>query len=103
MPVANIANQVGHIAYGMVDSTGAAISITTGFKPKVVMLRNVGGNCTMDWFDGMGDGYGQKVSAGTISTVISGGVTPADNGFVIGTDADINPGGGEDIYFVAMG
>jgi hypothetical protein len=99
-----IVNQVGHVAYGKVDSTGAAISVTTGFKPSVVLLYNVGGLVNAEWFDGMGDGKALKqVTAGTISFISSGGITLSENGFSIGTDSDINPAGGEDIYYLAIG
>ncbi len=102
--MANIVNQVGHVAYGKVDSTGSAISVTTGFKPSVVLLYNTEGLVKAEWFDGMGDGKALKqVTAGTISLISTGGITPTTNGFSIGTNSDINPSGGEDIYYLAIG
>jgi len=105
--MANIVNQVGHVAYGKVDSTGSAISVITGFKPSVVFLYNTGGLVKAEWFNGMGDGKALKqVTAGTISFISSNGITPSENGFSIGADSDINPGGGdagEDIYYLAIG
>ena len=99
--------RTGQVAYGSVEGTGSAIEVDLGFQPKVVLLRNIDGNATLDWVEGMGDDKGQKVvtsAAGTtdISFIASGGVTQNSDGFTIGTDADINANA-ETIVYVALG
>ena len=82
-------------AHNTVEGTGSAISITTGWTPGVVFLWNVDGDCQMVWEKNMGAGYGQKtVDSGSgatdVSTITTGGITSAANGFSIGTDSDVN-------------
>lgn len=102
-----LCNVAGHVAYGTVTGTGSAISVTVGFQPQYVKLCNITGNCQMEWFQGMGNAYGQKIvdsGVGTtdISTVSSGGIIPAATGFSIGTDSDLNVNT-EVIYWLAIG
>ena len=97
----------GQMAYGSVEGTGSAIEVDLGFQPKVVLLRNIDGNATLDWVESMGDDKGQKIvtsgaDATNISFIESGGVTQNSNGFTIGTDADVNASG-ETIVYVALG
>ena len=107
--VVNAGLTTSHFAYGTIASaTGAAITAELGFRPRYVKVMNVTGNCFMEWIQGMGDGYGQKTvdsGSGTtdVSTVTSGGITPAANGFSLGTDADINPNAAEALFFIAFG
>lgn len=83
--------------------TGANLDITkVGFRPTKVVLINRGGLATAEWNSEMPDASAAKrVTAGTLSFVTSGGVTPLANGFRLGTDADMNVSG-ELVYFEAF-
>lgn len=73
------------------SSTAAAITITTGFKPRYVKVINETSGDQEEWFEGMTAAYAfKKVAAGTTATITSLGITVADDGFVIGLDTDIN-------------
>lgn len=87
-----------HHASGTVEGTGSAITISCGGRPTFVELYNIDGDAKLTWEKNMGDGKGQKmVDSGTgatdISTISTGGVTPAEKSFSIGTDSDINASG----------
>lgn len=90
---------------GTVEGTGVAISITVGFSPDAILLLNVDGLVDLWWTTDMGDGYGRLVidsgsGATDLSFITSNGVTATDNGFSIGTNADINASG-ETIMWIA--
>lgn len=98
---------VSRVIVGSVNGTGSAINVDTiGFTPSYVRLLNVTGNCQGEWHEDMADAEMQKVvdsGSGTtdISLVTSGGVTPRDTGFQIGTDTDVNVAD-EIIRYIAM-
>lgn len=72
-------------------ATAAAITITLGYKPRVVRVYNVTSGDMMEWFEGMTAGHAVKtVAAGTRSIITSNGITVSDGGFVIGLDTDVN-------------
>jgi hypothetical protein len=77
---------------GSFKGTGSSISIrTVGFRPTQVKLFNVSGLCTAEWSESMADASAVKtITAGTISFITSGGITPLSDGFSIGADTDIN-------------
>lgn len=71
--------------------TAAAIEIECGFKPRYVRVVNQTSGDMEEWFEGMTDAHAIKqVAAGTRAAITSLGITPADDGFTIGLDLDIN-------------
>lgn len=75
----------------LTDATAAAITITCGFKPRIVRVYNVTSGDMMEWYEGMAAAAAVKtVAAGTRSILTSLGITVADDGFVIGLDTDVN-------------
>src|SRR4030042_2705875 len=94
-----------HVAVGSVDGTGSAITIVCGFKPLSIRVHNIDGDVIAFWDAIMPDAAMQKIvdsGAGTtdISYVTSNGITPAFNGFTIGTDSDLNVSA-EELHWVA--
>lgn len=87
---------------GSFKGTGSSLSITTlGFRPRVLKLMNIDGLCELKWQKGMADASGVKtITAGTISHITSGGITPLNNGFTLGADTDLNVDG-EEVHFEA--
>jgi len=92
------------IQTGSVVGTTAKIEIRTlGFeRPIAVQLGNSDGD-ELFWSATEGDGYGMKRTAAGVGTeATTGGITPQDNGFDIGTDAAINQSG-KVIHWAAFG
>lgn len=87
---------------GAVTGTGADITVSkVGFRPSCVKLVNVTSGDEAWWFESMADASMYKrVAAGAGALVVVGGVTPRADGFVLGTDADINAAG-EIVHFLA--
>ena len=86
-------NGVKNFASGryLTDATAAAITVTTGFKPRYVKVVNNTSRDGVEWFEGMTDAHGFKtVAAGTRSAITSNGITPSERGFIIGLDTDVN-------------
>lgn len=84
---------VANIAVGryLTSSTAAAITITCGFQPRIVVVRNVTSGDTYEWYEGMAaDSAFKSVTAGTNSILTSLGVTVSASGFIIGLDTDVN-------------
>lgn len=86
---------VSNVAVGryLTSSTAAAITITTGFKPRYVKVVNLNasGLVQEEWFEGMtADTSFKSAADGTQSVLASLGITVSANGFVIGLDTDIN-------------
>ena len=86
--------------------TGAAITITAGFKPSYVEVLNAEGLCLLKHNAGMAAASGYKILTGIDATsdtvskhsfISSNGITLTDTGCTIGTDTDINVNG-EDLY-----
>ena len=84
------------LVIGAIVGTGADRDVTTvGFRPKLVKVYNVTGNCYGMWMEGMADDSMQKTvdsGSGTtdVSLVTSNGITPLANGFTMGADTDLN-------------
>lgn len=95
-----------NVAVGRYLDTGteAIITITTGFKPRYVLVVNVGsGLCKLEWFEGMTDAHGVRtVTDGTISVLTSLGITVSASGFTIGLDTEINQDN-EQLSWLAIG
>lgn len=74
------------------DGTVAAFKITTGFKPRYVMVQNLNssGFVKMEWLEGMAADSGIKTAkTGAQSLIVSNGITVADDGFTVGLDTDL--------------
>jgi hypothetical protein len=76
---------LNEFASGTYAGTGAAVSITCGFKPQVVMIWNVTDGDTL-WFhlQGMTDATSIKIDAAVAAG--TNGVTLSSSGFSVGTD-----------------
>lgn len=94
-------NGVLNHAFGRYLDTGtaAAITITTGFKPRYVKVVNTTAASTglvmVEWFEGMAAAsaikYNDEGTSETGITLITTlGITVSDSGFVIGLDTDLN-------------
>lgn len=86
---------------GAVNSTGSAIEVICGFKPRSVKLFLSGGDSGF-WNDSMADASAHKVASGSGSLVTSNGITPTEKGFTLGTDSHLNPSSTEVVYFEAI-
>ncbi len=99
---------VCNIAVGNYIETGtaAAISITTGFKPRFVRVVNETAGHWEEWYEGMADAEALKCTedAGTvdIAMITTLGITPNNYGFTIGLDTDINVAS-EQLSWLALG
>lgn len=83
---------VAHGSY-LTSSTAAAVTITTGFKPRYVKVINTdgSGDVMVEWFEGMTAGYGILTGIdGARSLITSLGITVSSSGFVIGLQTDLN-------------
>lgn len=87
---------------GTVTGTGSAITIRTGFRPAAVFLFNATDVGTLWWSRTLTDDYGHKSDGadGAETALTSKGITPQDNGFIIGDDADLN-GASDAIHWIA--
>ena len=98
-----MASPAARVKVGAYIGTGSALSIETiGWRPRHVRLFNADDASFMEWFDTMDDDSVAKQKAGTSSLVTSGGVTPTDVGFNVGTDADLNTAD-EQVHYLAIG
>lgn len=99
---------VCNIAVGAYIDTGtaAAISITTGFRPRYVRVVNETGGHWEEWYEGMADAEALKCTedGGTvdIAMITSNGITVSSSGFTIGLDTDINVTS-EQLSWLALG
>jgi hypothetical protein len=89
---------------GAYVGTGTAFNVdTVGFRPKVVQIWNAGGLTFSTWTKTMADGSAHKIinhDTAQNAVVTSNGITPRNNGFTVGTDADLNAAG-ETCHWVA--
>lgn len=53
------------VATGTVEGTGSSITISCGFKPQAVFVKNVDGEAELFWNDAMNDAAGWKTTPGT--------------------------------------
>ena len=86
-------HQVRNLAVGryLTDATAAAITITCGFRPRLVKVLNNTSADSYVWVEGMAAASAFKtVAAGTNSAITTLGITVAEDGFVIGLDLDVN-------------
>lgn len=87
---------------GSFVGTGSSLDVeTVGFKPRYVRIVNVTDPGTLEWFDSMADDAGAKHVDATGTTLSANGITPTDEGFTLGADADMNVSG-EVCHFVAL-
>lgn len=100
-----VPGSVCNIATGSYITTGtaAAVTITTGFRPRYVHVMNESTGDEYEWFEGMTDAYAVKrVTAGTASRITSLGITDNEHGFIIGLDTDVNVSS-EQMRWLALG
>lgn len=86
---------VANFAVGryLTSDTAAAITITTGFKPRYVKVQNLNasGYAAMEWYEGMAADSAVLTGAdGAISLITTLGITVSVSGFVIGLQTDVN-------------
>lgn len=85
------------------DATAVALKIVIGFKPKYVRVTNETSRDGYEWYEGMADAEAVKwVAAGTRTIITTLGITPANDGFTIGLDLDVNVVN-EQISWIAFG
>ena len=74
---------------GSYTGTGAAQTITLGYKPKQVSIANsTDGDVVVLHFDGMT--AGTSIAIGAASATVTNSVTLTDTGFTVGTDASVS-------------
>jgi len=98
-------------AVGSFIATGSAMNIHLGFIPRYVRLINVTDAVVgyLEWYQGMGDGYGRKSVTNVASIIASDGISEyAGNdaegdaaGFTFGAETDLN-NGSDVIYYVVV-
>lgn len=85
---------VARVMTGSYIGTGVAFNVdTVGFRPKMVQLFNASGLTMSTWTNTMADASVYKVfNHATVQNAFAttNGITPRNNGFTVGTDADIN-------------
>ena len=83
-----------NMAVGRYITTGtaAAFTITTGFKPRYVLVVNLAATGDRhEWFEGMAAASARKqVTAGDMTLITTLGITVSANGFTVGLDTDLN-------------
>jgi hypothetical protein len=98
---------VNNVAVGRYLDTGAAaaITITTGFKPRYVKVVNLGatGLASIEWFEGMADASGfLDITDGTKSVDVTTGITVSASGFTLAINTDVNITN-EQLSWIAIG
>jgi hypothetical protein len=87
---------------GTYTGTGAALSVTLGFRPTYLKVFNqTDGDTTVEFIDGMTAATG-IVTTTAVAAVASQGITLASTGFGLGTDAGANETGKVYLY-IAFG
>ena len=96
---------------GTYDGTGAAMTFKLGFVPSRVRIVNFGstGKEQLEWCRGMPAGSAIKTTNAGRSYITTGGITingdtkgsTVEQGFTLGTDADVNVSG-ERFYLEAI-
>lgn len=92
---------------GIVTGAGAALNVSLGFVPDVVILYNItDGNVSAVWFEGMTEGTSVRDSGGTLATGASPngistylGTASNPRGFTIGSGLAVS--GKQLAYFAA--
>ena len=97
---------VANVAVGRYIDTGtaAAITITTGFKPRWIrVLNEAASSSSFEWFEGMADAAAiKRALAGDLTVVSTNGITVSASGFTIGLDTDVNVSS-EQLDWIAIG
>ena len=90
-----MASGAAKVAYGASLGTGANLEVrSVGFRPRSVEIINVDSADQLKWQDGMADASGLKtLAAGASSFLSAAAITPLSDGFLVGTDSDINVDG----------
>jgi hypothetical protein len=91
------------VAVGGIIGTGAALSVEKiGWKPRAVILINVDDPAIAVHIEGMDDDSEFLHTDGTSSVETSGAITLTNDGFDLGTGADMNTDG-EQVFYLAIG
>lgn len=79
----------------VVVGTGSDLTITKlGFRPRWVrVIKQTSTQATLEWTDTMPDDSGFKQVGGTASFITTNGITPTDDGLILGADSGINVSG----------
>ena len=86
---------------GQLVGTGSLMTVSKiGFKPRYVRIVNLDDPGSLEFFEGMASGRGFKHIDGTQTSISTGGITPTNTGFTLGTDADMNVSGEQLSYVV---
>lgn len=86
---------------GTYTGTGAAQSVTLGYKPKLLIIINeTDGDSVFFHIQGMTAATGVSIGAAA-ATISSQAVTLSDTGFSLGTDASVNESAKSFRYFAA--
>lgn len=84
---------LAQVTVGSHTGTGAAATVTTGFRPKFVLMFNqTDGNKLVGFIDGMTAATGFTVDT-EVAAIASQGITLTSRGFTLGTDAECNASG----------
>jgi hypothetical protein len=79
-----------NVKVGTVTGTGAALTVTLGYRPDHVRVVNItDGDTVHEFFTGMTAGHAIKITNGDttqMSRITSNGITLTDTGFTLGTD-----------------
>lgn len=78
---------------GSYIGTGALITVSVGYRPKYVQIVNVTDPAIVHHNDMLPDDSFVSQEDGATAYTTSNGVTLTDDGFTVGTDAQINTSG----------
>lgn len=82
--------------------TGVAFDVSVGFKPKYVQIVNISDPAIVHHNDMMPDAAFMSQEDGATAYTTSNGITLLDDGFTVGTDAQINTSG-DTCHYLAIG
>lgn len=92
------------VVAGTVEGTGSAIAITSvGFKPVAVIVWNQDDPVLGFWLYTMTDDHlALLMDTPALTHETSGGITPGERGFSIGTNSDLNVSA-QTLHWLAIG
>lgn len=93
---------VAQIQFGVAASTGADINVDTDGNPRAVIVFNETDPTLAIKLYGMAGEYAMKLTDAPALTFSNDVIELKVGGFEIGTDADINPVGGEVLRWAAI-
>lgn len=88
---------------GRFTGTGSSVTVKVGFKPSHIRMVNQASGVSVEWFEGMSEGAGVKITNSAIEVLSAGGphlyngtthpvsgVMTNAPGFTSGSDANLN-------------